>query len=293
MNEIILKGTQKFMGKEIPVVYGGFGENNKCITDKTIAELHDIETKKVRERITNNINRFKENTDFIDLKIVVRQADDNLLSQLGYTNMEIVKSNHIYLLSRRGYAKLIKIFDTDLAWEVYENLLDKYFYYEERETTQLNLSSISMKVQALEIINETAKIILPVVEDSGIETIHKTYLLKQLYSKADIEIPMIRTEQYTQLYDKTMIADELGIYSISNKPHAQAVGAIIKKLDVDNNDIVLTSFNRNGHTGTDYQYKPIVIQQINQWLEDNKYPKLIDDDNKSYKVTYKKVGALV
>lgn len=46
---------QEFIGKEIPVVYGGFGENQKCISDKTVAELHNIETKKVRERVTNNI----------------------------------------------------------------------------------------------------------------------------------------------------------------------------------------------------------------------------------------------
>lgn len=38
MNELKIKGNQDFMGKEIPVVYGGFGENQKCISDKTVAE---------------------------------------------------------------------------------------------------------------------------------------------------------------------------------------------------------------------------------------------------------------
>lgn len=32
--------------------------------------------------------------------------------------MQIAKSKNIYLLSERGYAKLIKIMDTDLAWEM-------------------------------------------------------------------------------------------------------------------------------------------------------------------------------
>lgn len=47
---------------------------------------------------------FKDSIDFIDL-IVVGQTDYNLLSNLGYSTMEVSKSNHIYLLSERGYAK--------------------------------------------------------------------------------------------------------------------------------------------------------------------------------------------
>lgn len=38
MNKILVKGTQEFMDKEIPVVEGGFGEGKRCLTDKTIAE---------------------------------------------------------------------------------------------------------------------------------------------------------------------------------------------------------------------------------------------------------------
>lgn len=41
--------------------------------------------------------------------------------------MQISKAEHIYLLSERGYAKLIKIMDTDLAWEIHDKLIDEYF----------------------------------------------------------------------------------------------------------------------------------------------------------------------
>lgn len=41
MIEITLGGKQNFMGREIPVVYGGFGEGKKCVSDKTIAEYRD------------------------------------------------------------------------------------------------------------------------------------------------------------------------------------------------------------------------------------------------------------
>ena len=114
-NEIQVKGTQNFMGAEIPVIEGGFGTDKKCITDKTIAEIHNMKVKHVRENINKNIKRFKIDIDYINLK-EVGDNDHNLelLESLGYSKMQISKSENIYLLSERGYAKLIKIMDTDL-----------------------------------------------------------------------------------------------------------------------------------------------------------------------------------
>lgn len=120
------KGTQEFMGKEIPVIYGGFGKEQKVILAKTVAEIHNMKLFHVNELINRNIQRFKEGIDFLDLKVIV-QNDNNLLSDCGFTKMQISKANNIYLLSERGYAKLIKIMDTDLAWEVHDNLMDEYF----------------------------------------------------------------------------------------------------------------------------------------------------------------------
>ena len=68
MKQLIVNGTQNFMGKSIPVVSGGFGENQKVILAKTIAEIHNVQVKYINKLINNNINRFRENIDFIDLK---------------------------------------------------------------------------------------------------------------------------------------------------------------------------------------------------------------------------------
>ncbi|WP_219670881.1 ORF6N domain-containing protein, partial [Clostridioides difficile] len=94
-------------------IEGGFGEGKKCITDKTISEIHNMEIKHVRELINRNIRRFINAIDFIDLKVVV-DNDYNLevLELLSYRKMQISKANNIYLLSERGYSKLIKIMDT-------------------------------------------------------------------------------------------------------------------------------------------------------------------------------------
>lgn len=119
MNNLIVKGIQEFLGKEIPVVEGGFGEGKRCLTDKTIAEIHGMTTFNIRARISSNIKRFKEDVDYIDLKVIYEINNNlELLQSLGYSKMQVSKAEHIYLLSERGYAKLIKIMDTDLAKDV-------------------------------------------------------------------------------------------------------------------------------------------------------------------------------
>ena len=122
-NEIQVKGTQNFMGVEIPVIEGGFGTDKKCITDKTIAEIHNMQVKHVRELIKNNFKRFKENIDIIDLL-----SDDKfkvVVNDLGLKGSN--RTKNIFILSERGYSKLIKIMDTDLAWEIHDKLMDEYF----------------------------------------------------------------------------------------------------------------------------------------------------------------------
>lgn len=125
MNNVLsLKGQQEFMGKQIKITEGGFGNNQRVICDKTISEIHEQPTFKIRERINNNIKRFKENIDYINIKGIL---DTDTLVEMGYAKASITQSESIFLLSERGYAKLIKIMDSDLAWEIHDKLIDEYF----------------------------------------------------------------------------------------------------------------------------------------------------------------------
>lgn len=147
MDELMVCGNQKFMGKEIPVVLGGFGEGKKCVCDKTIAEIHNQPVPEIRRRINDNISRFKENIDFIDIKKGMGESHTlDFALELGYAKSAITQAEHIYLLSERGYAKLIKIMDTDLAWEVHDRLMDEYFKMRELQT---NLNDLSPELQLL------------------------------------------------------------------------------------------------------------------------------------------------
>lgn len=148
MNNLTIKGTRKFSGIEIPVVLGGFGEDKKCLSDKTIAEIHNMREPDVRRRITDNIKRFKDGVDFIDLKSRASDAQQ-LLTDIGYTQMQISKAEHIYILSDRGYARLIKIMDTDLAWEIHDKLMDEYFEMRDKQVKEIaiNRTQLSPELQ--------------------------------------------------------------------------------------------------------------------------------------------------
>ena len=147
--DIKLNGTQEFMGKEIPVVYGGFGDNCKVILAKTIAEIHGILVGEINRNITNNIKRFKDGVDIVDLK---QMGDVHTFSNLGFTKAQWGNANNIYLLSERGYVKLIKIMDSDLAWEVHDKLVDEYFSMRERLENQIPQLTEKQQLQ-LKILN--------------------------------------------------------------------------------------------------------------------------------------------
>lgn len=284
MEELIVNGTQNFMGRPIPVVSDGFGQGKKCMSDKTIAEIHGVKVIHVRELIGRNFQRFKEGVDFVDLKVIV-QNDNNLFTQLGYSQMQISKAEHIYILSERGYSKLIKIMDTDLAWKIHDKLMDEYFEMrDEKQSAQKEVSSQSQK--KLASVNNAAKIIMPHLIEAGVDPIQRTYFLKDMYAPVGINVPMIRVEQ-EKLYEQTEMAEILGVYSKSGKPHAQAIGAIISKLNISESDIVQTSYSRNGHTDISNQYKEPVLQQVEKWFMDNGYPTAISKGTKEFKVNYR------
>ena len=46
-NQLQIKGQTKFMGVNIPVLEGGFGEDKKCVLAKDIAIIHNVETKTI------------------------------------------------------------------------------------------------------------------------------------------------------------------------------------------------------------------------------------------------------
>ncbi|MBC2004677.1 ORF6N domain-containing protein [Listeria booriae] len=144
MTNLKVIGKQHLGKFEFTGIEGGFGEGKRAMTVKDIAKIHGKEVKHVNELINRNIKRFHNYIDILDLKVVV-QNDHNFirLTDFGLSNMQISKSPNIYLLSERGYSKLLKILEDDTAWEIYDHLVDNYFSMRE----QLETSNLSPELQ--------------------------------------------------------------------------------------------------------------------------------------------------
>lgn len=128
-NEIKVIGKQEFMGREIPVIIGGFGGDNKVITAKEVANIHEVELKTINQSIKRLIdkNRIKVGVHYIDLlsneNFKVTASDLGLITSNGQKNC--------FILSERGYCKLIKYMDDDESWDVMDKLIDEYFRMKE------------------------------------------------------------------------------------------------------------------------------------------------------------------
>lgn len=124
MEALKVLGTEKIGKIEFTGIEGGFGEGKKAMLVRDIALVHNRPTYKISELINRNRKRFKDGIDILDLKSVILPKDKE---KYGFNQNAWNRSNHIYLLSERGYAKLLKIMDDDKAWDIYDELVDNYF----------------------------------------------------------------------------------------------------------------------------------------------------------------------
>lgn len=149
---IKVNGLKEIEGMKFHEIEGGFGEGKKSMLVREIALIHGRELKDINRNINNNIKRFNEGVDILDLKV----GDLKSLSlSLGYTNQSYANANNIYLLSERGYSKLLKILEDDVAWEQYEKLVDGYFNMrEEIKKPKSALELFELQVKALREVEE-------------------------------------------------------------------------------------------------------------------------------------------
>lgn len=126
MNKLKVNGTQKFMGIDIPIVEGGFGKNCRVVSAKTIAEIHKSRLSDINASINRlvNKNRIKQGVDYINILSETVPLRD-FAKKLGL--MSSNRTKDAFILSERGYSKLIKAMDDDKSWDVMDQFVDEYF----------------------------------------------------------------------------------------------------------------------------------------------------------------------
>lgn len=130
-NKIIkINGIKNVDDMKFHEIEGGFSKDKKAMLVKDIADIHCRDLGKVNELINNNRKRFKDNIDIIDIK--ANPSEGLGYENIGYSKQSFGQSKNIYILSERGYSKLLKILEDDFAWEQYEKLVDGYFNMREK-----------------------------------------------------------------------------------------------------------------------------------------------------------------
>lgn len=200
MNELQIKGTQNFLGKEIPVIEGGFGEGKKVILAKTIAEIHETELKEVNRLINNNIDEFDFGIDILDLKTGDYQSlvlENKLLTKAQWGN-----AKNIYLLSEQGYHALVSLMRTEKAKAIRKQLRREYFAMREVINSNEQLKAMAL-LKAVESTGEES--IVAIKQYTDIRIKEET---KPLLDKIENDKPLVEfAETISQTADSISIGD--------------------------------------------------------------------------------------
>ena len=216
MSEISVKGTQKFMGKEIPVIEGGFGEGQKVILAKTVAEIHGVRIGKINELINTNIDEFEFRVDILDLKSNENFAILSKDSELFTTN-SLNASKYIYLLSEQGYMTLAMLMRTEKAKEIRKQLRREYF-----AMRKIINSDAQLKAQLLlEIYNGGQSGVLASKQLTELET-------KPLLDKIEEQKPKV--DVYERFLNSKFTYNATALKGIFGFPSPQAMNKKLHEL---------------------------------------------------------------
>ncbi|MDU5443044.1 MAG: ORF6N domain-containing protein [Finegoldia magna] len=213
-NQIIkINGLKQIENMKFHDIEGGFGEGKKAMLVKEIANIHGRELKVINQNINNNISRFKKGIDIVDLK---NGHFELPLQDLGFSNRDISISKNIYLLSERGYAKLLKILEDDVAWEQYEKLVDGYFNMRAETKNKTKSVDNSLKEKEIEARLKNARareanILLKICNNPNLSKEYVQVLQSKateiITGKAILPLPVVERKTYSA----TEIGKELGI----------------------------------------------------------------------------------
>lgn len=246
---------KEHIGKiEFTGIEGGFGKDKKAMLVKDIAKIHGRSVREINELINRSIKRFKTGVDLLDLKQIVQ---NDLFSDYGFTKAQWGNANHIYLLSERGYAKLLKILDDDKAWDVYDELVDNYFNM--RQTIKNDQPSLMQK-ERLAIMKDNAAtrkanaLYKIAMETSSTSSKEQMLALAAKELTGETIIPVMQQEEYSA----TEVGQKLGI-------KANKVGRIANKIGIKAEQPGQNEYGRWANSKSRYSDK-----EVPQWLYTNK-----------------------
>lgn len=250
MTQLKVIGKEHIGHIEFTGIEGGFGDDKKAMLVKDIAKIHGKELRQINQAINMNRKRFKDGIDVVDL---LNQSDGfrKFAAENGLIGSN--RTQHVYLLSERGYAKLLKILDDDKAWDIYDQLVDNYFNM--RVAIKNNEPSL-VQQRRLQIMEDNAatrkasimyKIAMATESDSGRQSL-LARAAKEL--TGEMTIPSMKQKEYSA----TEVGNQLGITSTM-------VGRIANKLGIKAEQPGQNEYGRWSNSKSRYSDK-----EVPQWL---------------------------
>jgi Rha family phage regulatory protein len=109
--------------------------------------------------------------------------------------------------------------------------------------------------------------------------------LRGVYEPLGIEVLPVHETDYYGYFSATEIANLIGIYSSTGRPHAHAVSAIISKID---NHAKHTLAIPYGLVGVNFRYDHDLLTAVREWLATNNYPYVVPYQGFEYRIHYTK-----
>ncbi|KRK39983.1 ORF6N domain-containing protein [Loigolactobacillus bifermentans] len=250
MNNLKVIGREKIGQIEFTGIEGGFGEDKKAMTAKDIAQIHSKDVRYINKLINQNRRRFKDGVDVIDL---LSSSDElrEFAEQNGLIGSN--RTEHVYILSERGYSKLLKILEDDKAWEVYDQLVDNYFNQRQaiRENQPALVAGKRLEIMEKNAATRKANLLYKIAMATESETSSQTLLAsaaKEL--TGEMTIPVMKQKEYSA----TEIGSKLGIT-------ANKVGRIANSLGLKTEQPGQNEFGRWSNSKSQHSDK-----EVPQWL---------------------------
>lgn len=148
----------------VKVTYKG----EQVVTFAMIDRVHKRPEGTAKRNFNENRERFAENEDCITLT----QPDE--IRTLGFSRPQGGTPASVVLVTRRGYLKIVKSLNDDLAWQVFDEMIERYFVVErqiaaadDQTLTRYDASVIGNIVKNCTgvVIREQLEVVLPALID--------------------------------------------------------------------------------------------------------------------------------
>lgn len=110
--------------------------NQRIMTTKTLAECYETKEHNINKNFNEHQDRFEEGKHYYTLKGEDLKEFKRVITNSDYPLKDIKFASVLTLWTERGALRHAKILDTDVAWEVYEQLEDTYFKVREMKNTK-------------------------------------------------------------------------------------------------------------------------------------------------------------